>query len=43
MEMTYSDIVREARQVLPGVRLRRRLFWRYTLVWCDGSGERGLR
>ncbi|WP_405683472.1 class I SAM-dependent methyltransferase [Streptomyces sp. NBC_00057] len=42
-EMTYSDIVREARQVLPGVRLRRRLFWRYTLVWCDGSGERGLR
>ncbi|MFD4861749.1 class I SAM-dependent methyltransferase [Streptomyces atratus] len=42
-EMTFSDIVREARQVLPGVRLRRRLFWRYTLVWRDGSGERGLR
>ncbi|MFI1932748.1 class I SAM-dependent methyltransferase [Streptomyces sp. NPDC020330] len=29
----FPDIVREARRVLPGVRLRRRLFWRYTLVW----------
>ncbi|MFG2627431.1 class I SAM-dependent methyltransferase [Streptomyces sp. NPDC048473] len=38
-EMTFSDIVREARQVLPGVRLSRRLFWRYTLVWRDGCGE----
>jgi len=32
-DMTFSDIVREARDVLPGARLRRRLFWRYTLVW----------
>ncbi|GAA0441220.1 SAM-dependent methyltransferase [Acrocarpospora corrugata] len=31
--MTFPDIVREASRVLPGVRLRRRLFWRYTLVW----------
>ncbi|HEY9368307.1 class I SAM-dependent methyltransferase [Streptomyces sp.] len=31
--MTYADIVREAQSVLPGVRLRRMLFWRYTLVW----------
>ncbi|MFE5207135.1 class I SAM-dependent methyltransferase [Streptomyces sp. NPDC056600] len=31
--MTFTEIVREARQVLPGARLRRRLFWRYTLVW----------
>lgn len=31
--MTFAEIVREARQILPGVRLRRRLFWRYTLVW----------
>ncbi|MFC9848554.1 class I SAM-dependent methyltransferase [Streptomyces sp. NPDC060223] len=31
--MTFHDIVREARDVLPGARLRRRLFWRYTLVW----------
>ncbi|MDX2939157.1 class I SAM-dependent methyltransferase [Streptomyces ipomoeae] len=32
-EMTFDDIVREIRDVLPGARLRRRLFWRYTLVW----------
>ncbi|MEL5960172.1 class I SAM-dependent methyltransferase [Streptomyces sp. CLV115] len=31
--MTFADIVRDARLALPGVRLRRRLFWRYTLVW----------
>ncbi|MFB8032492.1 class I SAM-dependent methyltransferase [Streptomyces sp. NPDC056004] len=30
---TLADIVRDARQALPGARLRRRLFWRYTLVW----------
>ncbi|MET9812154.1 class I SAM-dependent methyltransferase [Streptomyces sp. NPDC006355] len=32
-DMTFSEIAREARTVLPGARLRRRLFWRYTLVW----------
>ncbi|MEU5396298.1 class I SAM-dependent methyltransferase [Streptomyces tibetensis] len=32
-DLTFSEIAREARAVLPGVRLRRRLFWRYTLVW----------
>jgi len=32
-EATYAEIVREARRILPGARLRRRLFWRYTLVW----------
>ncbi|MGP3977080.1 class I SAM-dependent methyltransferase [Streptomyces sp. 8N114] len=32
-EMSFPEIVREARSVLPGARLRRRLFWRYTLVW----------
>ncbi|POX45537.1 bifunctional 2-polyprenyl-6-hydroxyphenol methylase/3-demethylubiquinol 3-O-methyltransferase UbiG [Streptomyces sp. Ru72] len=31
--MSFPNIVRDARQVLPGARLRRRLFWRYTLVW----------
>jgi SAM-dependent methyltransferase len=31
--MTFADIVRDARRALPGARLRRRLFWRYTLVW----------
>lgn len=32
-EMTFAEIRREAVRVLPGARLRRRLFWRYTLVW----------
>ncbi|MFH9063498.1 class I SAM-dependent methyltransferase [Streptomyces coeruleorubidus] len=32
-DMTFPEIAREARTVLPGARLRRRLFWRYTLVW----------
>jgi hypothetical protein len=31
--MTFADVVRDARRALPGVRLHRRLFWRYTLVW----------
>ncbi|MFF3176624.1 class I SAM-dependent methyltransferase [Streptomyces sp. NPDC057900] len=31
--MTFADIAHEARQSLPGARLRRRVFWRYTLVW----------
>jgi len=32
-EAGYREIAREARRILPGARLRRRLFWRYTLVW----------
>ncbi|WEO96733.1 class I SAM-dependent methyltransferase [Streptomyces sp. FXJ1.172] len=32
-EPTFTEIGREARRILPGVRLRRGLFWRYTLVW----------
>jgi 2-polyprenyl-3-methyl-5-hydroxy-6-metoxy-1,4-benzoquinol methylase len=32
-EMGFAEVVREARRVLPGCRVRRRLFWRYTLVW----------
>ncbi|MGD3109925.1 class I SAM-dependent methyltransferase [Streptomyces sp. YGL11-2] len=32
-DMAFPGIVREARTILPGARLRRRLFWRYTLVW----------
>ncbi|MFF5900896.1 class I SAM-dependent methyltransferase [Streptomyces argenteolus] len=31
--MAFADIVRDAHQALPGARLQRRLFWRYTLVW----------
>lgn len=37
-DVPYTEVVREAYRVLPGVRLRRRLFWRYTLVWsAEGS------
>ncbi|MET8014669.1 class I SAM-dependent methyltransferase [Streptomyces sp. NPDC005271] len=32
-DMSFSGIVSEAHAALPGARLRRRLFWRYTLVW----------
>ncbi|MBO0512656.1 class I SAM-dependent methyltransferase [Streptomyces beijiangensis] len=35
--MTLPEIVRDARRELPGARLRRRVFWRYTLVWCSDS------
>ncbi|MFC8870799.1 class I SAM-dependent methyltransferase [Streptomyces sp. NPDC057148] len=32
-DMSFTDIRRQARALLPGARLRRRLFWRYTLTW----------
>ncbi|MFB7631947.1 class I SAM-dependent methyltransferase [Streptomyces sp. NPDC056149] len=35
-ELSFADLVREAQHALPGARLRRRLFWRYTLVWRHG-------
>ncbi len=31
--MNRADIAREAQPIVPGAKLRRRLFWRYTLVW----------
>ncbi|MBQ0891006.1 class I SAM-dependent methyltransferase [Streptomyces sp. RM72] len=31
--MAFSDIAAQAHTLLPGARLRRRLFWRYTLIW----------
>jgi SAM-dependent methyltransferase len=30
---TFDEIAREMRHQLPGVKLRRSLFWRYTAVW----------
>ncbi|MEU7150169.1 class I SAM-dependent methyltransferase [Streptomyces sp. NPDC045456] len=36
----FATIAREARRLLPGARLRRRLFWRYTLVWHDRPHDR---
>ncbi|MFC8081564.1 class I SAM-dependent methyltransferase [Streptomyces sp. NPDC057340] len=32
-DMSFSDITAAAHTLLPGARVRRRLFWRYTLVW----------
>ncbi|MEU1869427.1 class I SAM-dependent methyltransferase [Streptomyces sp. NPDC019793] len=32
-DMAFSDIAAQAHTLLPGARLRRRLFWRYTLIW----------
>lgn len=34
-QLTVEEITRTAQQVLPGIRLRRRLFWRYTAVWTS--------
>jgi ubiquinone/menaquinone biosynthesis C-methylase UbiE len=30
---TLAQLRAQARQILPGARIRRRLFWRYSLVW----------
>lgn len=30
---TFADIRRAARDLLPGARVRRRLYWRYSLTW----------
>ncbi|MGW1165520.1 class I SAM-dependent methyltransferase [Streptomyces sp. NPDC002550] len=40
-ELSFAGIAREARRLLPGARLRRRLFWRYTLVWRAPEGPSG--
>ncbi|MFE9450571.1 class I SAM-dependent methyltransferase [Streptomyces sp. NPDC006739] len=40
-EMTFAQIAAGARRILPGARLRRRLFWRYTLVWRAPVAEAG--
>jgi SAM-dependent methyltransferase len=33
---SWGDIRKSAREVLPGARFRRRLYWRYSLVWNNG-------
>ncbi|MFF0085693.1 class I SAM-dependent methyltransferase [Streptomyces canus] len=38
-DVPYTELAREVRRVLPGARLRRRLFWRYTLVWKKVRGD----
>ncbi|MGW3202741.1 class I SAM-dependent methyltransferase [Streptomyces sp. NPDC001135] len=42
-EMSFAEIAHEARRLLPGARLRRRLFWRYTLVWRAPAGPAPTR
>lgn len=32
---SFEDIRRVARSVMPGIRMRRRLFWRYTATWTS--------
>jgi ubiquinone/menaquinone biosynthesis C-methylase UbiE len=38
--LTYPATRRVAMQVLPGVRYRRRLYWRYSLIWTKPRGAR---
>lgn len=43
---SHAEVRAAAREILPGARLRRRLYWRYTLVWRapqarGGSGGPG--
>lgn len=35
---TFDQIAQVARAALPGVKIRRGLFWRYTAVWVNGIG-----
>jgi hypothetical protein len=37
---TLADIRAAARELTPGARIRRRVYWRYTLLWCrPGRGR----
>ncbi len=42
-ELTVREVRRCAAAVLPGVRVRRLLFWRYLLVWTKPASLSGLR
>lgn len=37
-EMSWGDVRREARRLLPGCRFRRHLLWRYSLTWERAQG-----
>jgi hypothetical protein len=37
-DMTWAQIRTTARRLLPGVRYRRRLLWRYSLPWTKPGG-----
>jgi hypothetical protein len=36
--MTWAEVHAAARDVLPGVRYRRHLLWRYSLLWRKPGG-----
>jgi hypothetical protein len=36
---TYAGMRRIARAVLPGARFRRRLLWRYSLLWAKPASQ----
>jgi hypothetical protein len=36
---SFEEIVLTAERILPGARLRRGLFWRYTLSWTVPQGR----
>jgi ubiquinone/menaquinone biosynthesis C-methylase UbiE len=38
--MTFREVEQAARQCLPGVRIRRRTLWRYTLTWAKPTALR---
>lgn len=38
-DVSHTEFAREVRRILPGARLRRRLFWRYSLVWKKVRGD----
>ncbi|MDT0485057.1 class I SAM-dependent methyltransferase [Streptomyces doebereineriae] len=38
-DVPYTEFAREVRRILPGARLRRRLFWRCTIVWKKVRGD----
>jgi hypothetical protein len=35
--MSYGEIRRTAKRILPGAQYRRRLYWRYSLIWTRPS------
>ena len=37
-DLTWTQVRRTARRVLPGVRYRRHLLWRYSLIWDKPAG-----
>jgi SAM-dependent methyltransferase len=40
-QATLADIRAAARELTPGARIRRRVFWRYSLVWHRPLGQQG--